>query len=150
MKEFFAKYGGKYQDPYEAIELIYHKLHQIKDKVAKADPSHIKDLSSVSDMIDDYVNSIKDGDLKPIQRGELFQDHQRQRDMHDRDYRYDRDDYRSNPMHRDEHQRHDSRMYEQRRGDQSSYYDQDGGMQRGDQSGNPGRHYRDGFSNPRR
>jgi len=143
MKEFFAKYGGKYQDPYEAIELIYHKLHQIKDKVAKADPSHIKDLSSVSDMIDDYVNSIKDGDLKPIQVGQEYQYHQMRGDrgdMHD----YSGRDY---PSYRDEHQRYDSRTHERGRRDFDGDYDD---SRRSEQSGNPGRHYRDGFSNPRR
>ena len=77
MHAFFQKYGGKHKDPYEAIELIFHKLHQIKEKVAKADPSHIKDLSGVSDMIDDYVNSIKEEDLKPIQINQPYQDYPR-------------------------------------------------------------------------
>lgn len=146
MKEFFAKYGGKYKDPYEAIELICHKLYEIKDKVAKADPSHIKDLSSVSDMIDDYVSSIKDDDLKPVPMGDEYQDHQRQRNTYGKGYRYYHDNYNPSQMYRDERQQHDSRMYEQQRGQNPPYYDRDGSVQRGDQHGIN----RDGFSNPRR
>jgi len=144
MKEFFAKYGGKYQDPYEAIELIGHKLHQIKDKVAKADPTHIKDLSAISDMIDDYVNSIKDGDLKPVQVGHEYQD-QQMRGPRGGTNNYSGRDY---PSYRDEHQRYDSRTHDRERrdfDDDDDYY-----SRRSEQSGNPGRHYRDGFSNQRR
>lgn len=79
MKEFFQKYGGRYEDPYEAIEMMCNRLYQIKDKVEQGDESHIQDLSELSNMIDDYVRSIQNYELKPMQKGAEYKNYEPQK-----------------------------------------------------------------------
>lgn len=54
MKEFFIKHAQNFE-PYDAIDLLCHKLYKIKEMVQDGDPRHLQELESLSNMIDDYV-----------------------------------------------------------------------------------------------
>ncbi len=64
MKEFFLKHAQNFE-PADAIDLLYHKVGNIKELVVKGDQSHLNELKELSNMIDDYVRSAQGHKFEP-------------------------------------------------------------------------------------
>jgi len=108
----------------------YAEYDSEREQLLQAFPS-----SLIGSELDDYVNSIKDGDLKPVQVSEGYQDHKM------RGNRWDMNDYRGRdnyPGYREDHQRNDHMSHERGRSSGRGHDDRDFDD------------YRDGMSNPRR
>lgn len=73
MKEFFKKYGRKFQ-PQDAIEMMCEKVYEIRELIYQEDELHMEALKILSEMIDDYAREV--GGMGYKFKGKEFQEMQ--------------------------------------------------------------------------
>lgn len=93
MKEFFLKHAQSF-DPADAIDLLYHKVGNIKELVIKGDPSHLHQLKELSDMIDDYIITTKGHKFEPKE----YKSYQQHRPYYKENDYQSRNPYKDDPQ----------------------------------------------------